>query len=524
MSRYGRVVGSASRIPCLCPTNPSPPTTQRERLTSRVGLTPLSNLSNNLVLALLTNIGYQPPMTLLPSATVRTAIELKNAIDIASERLKPLGTCSALTTEWKQERITYGEDEDEDEDEGGGIKALIKQLGEIKQEEDTPFFRGTLDAPFGLTITREGCNYSGEIAPADPKEEAAGDSTTILLKRWFEGAAISGYGDMEAQETKVNPDVRDAREIPATEFTVTPELLDSKIHLYGPGGIFKEHRDTPETDLVGTFLVGLGDTTNPQAGLFVRGNNWEWEHSRAEAGSWVAFYPDIKHEVSKIEDGYRGVIAFKIFRPPGEVEDPTKYPAQAKVKSVLDKMPRKYGLLLERKYCKGTTQLSGFDAQLLAAAKTRGDVVTHVLPVLIKFDVCADEYDGAEFYLDADVFPLTDQHVDALVKFRNEVDSDEEDECAYPWREKPIRKEPLPISLKGTESAWIEERKVSKIEFYSPDLSGSFVTWRRVKQEGAEHTGNEAMPTTEDSIYLSYAMVVLPKLEKRTKEDAGLDD
>jgi hypothetical protein len=412
---------------------------------------------------------------------------------------------------------------------------LIEQLGEIKQEEETPCFTGTLDAPFGLTITRDGCSYSGEIAPADPKKESAEDNTTTLLKRWFEGAAISGYGDVEAQETKVNPDVRNAREIPTTEFTVTPELLDSvhdhwaahffptnvrvepyKIHLYGPGGIFKEHRDTPETDLVGTFLVGLGDTTNPQEGLFVRGINWQqWVHSRAEAGSWVAFYPDISHEVSRIKDGYRAVIAFKIFGSSGEVEDPTKYPAQAEVKSVLDKMPRQYGLLLDPEYCKGTTQLSGFDAQLLAAAKTRGDVITHILPVLTDFSVSADEYDGAEPYkhLYARVYPLTDQHIDALLEFSNDA-----------WKKKSVRGRPLPISLKGTESDWIEERNVSEIEFYTPDLSNNLFTWYREDKPGAEHVGNEARPSTEDSVYLSYAMVVLPRLRKRTQEDAGFDD
>ena len=85
---------------------------------------------------------------------------------------------------------------------------------------------------------------------------------------------------MPSLKTEIDSEVRNAREIPASEFEVEPEFLGEiqelwgkhflprvvraepyKIHLYGPGGHFKSHRDTPETGLVGTFLVGLGDTS-----------------------------------------------------------------------------------------------------------------------------------------------------------------------------------------------------------------------------------------------------------------------
>jgi hypothetical protein len=54
--------------------------------------------------------------------------ELKNAIDIASAYLKPLGTCSALTTQWKENRgVDYEEEEEEDEEdeEDKGIKLTL---------------------------------------------------------------------------------------------------------------------------------------------------------------------------------------------------------------------------------------------------------------------------------------------------------------------------------------------------------------------------------------------------------------
>jgi hypothetical protein len=88
--------------------------------------------------------------------------------------------------------------------------------------------------------------------------------TAGLLPVWFEHAAISGYGDMQALETKVDDEVRSAGEIPA-EFSVETTLLEQilakwathflprkvraepyKIHIYGHEGHFKSHRDTPE--------------------------------------------------------------------------------------------------------------------------------------------------------------------------------------------------------------------------------------------------------------------------------------
>ena len=163
-----------------------------------------------------------------------------------------------------------------------------------------------------LRITRPGCEYTYQ------------DSREIedLLHDWFENSAISGYGDMQSLETKVDYEVRNAREIPASEFEVEPTFLQDiqklwsehrsvraepyKIHLYGPGGHFKSHRDTPETGLMGTFLVGLGDTSSASSGHFRIGNKM----LKADRGDWVAFHPDVPHEITKLEDGYRAVLAF----------------------------------------------------------------------------------------------------------------------------------------------------------------------------------------------------------------------
>jgi len=104
-----------------------------------------------------------------------------------------------------------------------------------------------------------------------------------------------------------------------------------KIHLYGPGGHFKSHRDTPETGLVGTFLVGLGDTSSTYAGHFRIGD----KTLRADPCSWVAFHPDIPHEVTKLEDGYRAVIAFKMFRVEDNELDVLPAQLEARLKRIL---------------------------------------------------------------------------------------------------------------------------------------------------------------------------------------------
>src|SRR6201996_3171229 len=90
---------------------------------------------------------------------------------------------------------------------------------------------------------------------------------------------MAGYGDVAAQETKIDPEIRKAFEMKSSEFSCNDSILEVlarewsehfiprkvrvesyKINIYPPGGHFKSHRDTPEKDLVGTFIVGLFET------------------------------------------------------------------------------------------------------------------------------------------------------------------------------------------------------------------------------------------------------------------------
>jgi hypothetical protein len=169
------------------------------------------------------------------------------------------------------------------------------------------------------SIADGSCDYSGPIHDV-PKE---------LLREWWEKAHVSGYGNMRTQTTEVDATVRDAREWKSDEISVSGVVTDTlavlwgrmlqpadvrvelyKLNIYGPGGHFSAHRDTSQTDLVGTILIGLGDTTDVGAGLRLEGRTHLW---KALPGGSIFFYPDVTHAVCKVTEGFRATLAFKVF-------------------------------------------------------------------------------------------------------------------------------------------------------------------------------------------------------------------
>jgi len=90
------------------------------------------------------------------------------------------------------------------------------------------------------------------------------------------------------------------------------------------------------------------------------------------AGSWVAFHPDIPYEVTELEDDYRAVMVFKIFR---RVDDEPELSTQleARMKSILDQIPVPFGLFMPQ-YSIGITSLNGFEALLSTYIASRYQV------------------------------------------------------------------------------------------------------------------------------------------------------
>ena len=163
--------------------------------------------------------------------------------------------------------------------------------------------------------------------------------------------------------------------------------------------------------------------------------------------------------------------------------EPTETPIQTSVNEALTKMCPPFGIFLDRQYCMGTSKLSGFDTILLTAAYSRKDNCRiYTLPVVTKFrgvrPVGDDDYnkDSAE----TEVYPITEAHVEVLLGRRSSATS---------------------------EVTWLKD--VKDIPFYHLGLKKNTVTWADINDDGSEYTGNESRPASQDSIYLSYSLVVL---------------
>ena len=165
----------------------------------------------------------------------------------------------------------------------------------------------------------------------------------------------AAYGDVETQTTVINPDVRTAYSCddiqilsPVCEHQngniilkeyVDHELLEEikyaclrnffigygnislvphKLNIYGPGGFFKSHKDTPcnPEKPIGTIVIMLpndhqgGDLVIEDRGLKCVFKSDELEENTLR---WVVFYGDYAHSVKPVTSGYRVTITYNIY-------------------------------------------------------------------------------------------------------------------------------------------------------------------------------------------------------------------
>ena len=396
---------------------------------------------------------------------------------------------------------------------------MLRRLRDIYHDLPQPYKYGFFEEPFHLKITLPGCEYDGFVEPRSYAVEK-------LLPEWYEHAMIAGYGDIKSLKTRVDRDVRHAKEISASKFTVDRALLDRiraiwgkcfipgavrvephKIHLYGPSGYSKSARETPEQGLVGTFLVGLGDTSGRsvyEAGRRrFEGNFCIGEDKLvAKSCSWVAFHSDIPYSVSKLSNhGYRAVIAFKLFHDAGSVkleEAARESKVRDRMSDILGDIPLPYGILLDHRYHMGTSTLNRYDALLLAAAKQRQKTVAHILPVIIRSRSTTyfkHRYDDEKDDYHAWVYPFTPDHVNLVL-------SDGENAEA----EKRAR--------------WF--KGIEDVPFFSRDFDKSAAQWRSVIED-INYVGNESDGRREDSVYLAYALLVLPTSDDGNMRRLAID-
>ena len=223
------------------------------------------------------------------------------------------------------------------------------------------------------------------------------------------------FGRGEA--TVTDPDVRDTWEIPKhlvrAEWndatlkdilaTVKEELglpnaaeLTADLHsllVYETNQHFLAHQDSEKDDsMVGTLVVTL--PSSYAGGDLMVGHNEEWKAYRGSktALSLVAFYADCRHEVLKVESGYRITLTYNLLlhgdtsRPPGE-DGTVAELADLLREHFSTPVPRYYGgpaadppnrlvYLLDHEYTpRGLTwrRLKGADASRAALLRTAAD-------------------------------------------------------------------------------------------------------------------------------------------------------
>ncbi|KAI0352345.1 hypothetical protein OH77DRAFT_1428646 [Trametes cingulata] len=145
----------------------------------------------------------------------------------------------------------------------------------------------------------------------------------------------------------------------------------------------------------------------------------------------------------------------------------------------MEELEAPYGILLQHQYCLGTEKFAGFDT-------------IHHLPVVVSASATWGTEQG--FTMEEDRFcltcsawvaPFSRGYIDAL---HEHACSSTHTRCGCPW-------------LEGVE----------EVPFFSLDLGTSTFPYKEEEEETCKYTGNEAQACREDSVYLSYALVVLPK-------------
>lgn len=395
------------------------------------------------------------------------------------------------------------EDQDQDETEPDRfIKRLLcpESLSAVGLKE-LPGDVALLDHE--VTIKLGGFGYTGKLSGLGGRK---------TLDRLYAAAAESGFGHVDTQTTRVDAKVRQAREVKAgggglvladdslptklaaawasvagmSPARVRVELY--KLNLYGEGGHFAKHRDTPDTDLVGTILVNV-----VQAGcggrLVLREGGQEME-DEGVAGTWSAFYPDTVHEITKVNIGRRVSLAFKVYAAaPDGAQQQQPSDCKASRAEVLGKGLARLlganggvvGVLLRHSYTISSTALQGQDAAAVRALEQLPNVKTAQVSVVVRYHkVDHAAYDGDGVERTATVHALPADYVDAVCAGETKA-------CEFT-------------------PPWAKDGKKAEVTFYGPHNEGTL--WSKHKDEGAMMTGNESRPAEKNSVYLSRALVL----------------
>src|SRR5436190_13278673 len=293
--------------------------------------------------------------------TAAKAVELKNLIDKAHLYLPKIGRCLSLELEFKREYTDF-EDEEGDDDNKYYTKKKQK-YGETEERiGKTEYTARTLEEiqdKLAKIYDIEGFRMKGSgfedgsINVLGKEIQSLRDISIEDIEKWYDVGRSSAFGNVMKQETQHDAKVRSSRELDITQFSVSQKLLVDvaqkwgekyipesvnlyttrktlsiwgqkfipddvqvepyKIVIYGPGDHFQFHKDTPQENLCGTFLISLYGNCKPSSSFEIRQGGKSFHWSGNKNNGWCAFYPDIPHRVEVLESGYRAVLSFKIF-------------------------------------------------------------------------------------------------------------------------------------------------------------------------------------------------------------------
>jgi hypothetical protein len=461
--------------------------------------------------------------------TVAKAVKLKNLIDNAHEYLPRIGRCLSLELEYKRMHIECEGDEIEEEEEPINPKMKRRWMEEA-QKWKLQKLQDNLAKIYefaGCRMKRDGFEDSS-IEVLGQKIQSLKDISKEDIQKWYATGVDSGFGNVIKQETQHDTQVRASRELDVSQFTVSQELLDNialkwgevfvpssvnliaddvvlsrygqkfipesvmvqpyKIVIYGPGDHFRPHRDTPEKNLCGTFLISLFEDCNPR-NVFEISEHGEYNSWSSYRGNgWCAFYPDIPHRVKSLDSGYRAILSFKLFSK--KFEPPVEWSMNAATRIKLDDFAKDIqnlqvpvGILCRHHYGYDSESIYGPDKLLLDAFKSKG-LRVEMKPVLIHLFGKGPEpmYGNPPGEVSSQVFSITDEELDYVHR------------CLSGEKENP------------------KFAKSDKdIVFLDGQRRGCIGLWEYDEEESIEHTGNESQPHSENSVYVRYAAIVTPK-------------
>jgi hypothetical protein len=330
------------------------------------------------------------------------------------------------------------------------------------------------------------------------------DVSTKEVKEIYEVASIAGFGNVKTLTTDINPMVRNSREITSSQFTISKAMLREverrwaenlyprkvraeayKINIYQPGDFFSAHRDTPEKDLLGTFLLRLHDTSDTK--FILKGKDVDYV--------WCAFFTDVVHEMPKLNEGYRMYVSFKIYSSVEEKSEEKSKESSCtttddKLKNIFSAFETPFGVLLSHYYTKELpSSLKDIDEKLYQITSSLPDNDVSLVPVVIDINYQWTCYDSRKTY-STDVYSLLDT---APAK-------------------KPSKKRKNVITK--------EVENVDGINFLLLDGDNNEnIRWKAHENDAIEHTGNESRPGDGNSIYISCALIVTKKITYDKGED-----